>query len=73
MKTDIKYLLKVVSLPLAILLILPFTNFLYWGDANRLPMLKNVWVYWCMLPIVIYHSFLLFVIPILIGRVNIVV
>ena len=66
MKTDIKHLLKVVSLPLAISLILPFTDFLYWGDAKRLPMLKHVWVYWSAWPTVICNSFLLFVIPILI-------
>lgn len=66
MKTDIKHLLKVVSLPLAISLILPFTDFLYWGDAKRLPMLKHVWVYWSAWPTVICNFFLLFVIPILI-------
>lgn len=66
MKTDIKHLLKVVSLPLAISLILPFTDFLYWGDAKRLPMLKHVLVYWSAWPTVICNFFLLFVIPILI-------
>ena len=66
MKTDIKHLLKVVSLPLAISFILPFADSWYWGAANRLPMLKYVWVYWSGLPTVIYYSFLLFVIPILI-------
>jgi hypothetical protein len=66
MKTDIKHLLKVVSLPLAILFLLPFADFLYWGDANHMPMLERVWVYWSVLPTVIHDSFLLFVIPILI-------
>ena len=46
MKTDIKHLLKVVSLPLAISFVLPFADFWYWGVANRLPMLKYVWGYW---------------------------
>ena len=36
------------------------------GAANRLPMLKYVWVYWSGVPTVIYNSFLLFVIPIII-------
>ena len=66
MKIDIRRISKIVSLPLAILFLLPFADFLYWGDANRMPMLERVWVYWSVLPTVIHNSFLLFVIPILI-------
>ena len=66
MKIDIRHISKIVSLPLAILFLLPFAGFLYWGDANRLPMLERVRVYWSVLPTVIHDSFLLFVIPILI-------
>ncbi len=66
MKIDIRRISKIVSLPLAILFLLPFADFLYWGDANRMPMLKYVWIYWSGLPLTIYYSFLLFVIPIII-------
>lgn len=41
MKTDIKHLLKVVSLPLAISLILPFTDFLYWGGRKTIAHAKT--------------------------------
>ena len=39
MKIDIRRISKIVSLPLAILFLLPFADFLYWGDSNRMPML----------------------------------
>ena len=66
MKIDIRRISKIVSLPLAILFLLPFADFLCGGDADRLPILERVWIYWSMLPTVIHNSFLLFVIPILI-------
>lgn len=66
MKIDIRRISKIVSLPLAILFLLPFADFLYWGDSNRMPMLERVWIFWSVLPSVIYDSFVLFVIPILI-------
>ena len=66
MKVDIRRISKIVSLPLAISFILPFADFLYWEDANRMPMLERVWGFWSMLPSVIHTFYLLFVIPILI-------
>ena len=66
MKVDIRRISKIVSLPLAISFILPFADFLYWGDANRMPMLERVWGFWSMLPSVIHTFYLLFVIPIII-------
>lgn len=67
MKINFRHICKVAWLPLAVLLLLPLTDVLYWKDAEMPPVPVYIFRYWTWgIPDLLVDSFPLFEVPFLI-------